>query len=402
MYKSRAILLLDPFLAKILMSSLKLSYGLNVPKKAIPISKRLPPAKRKTIFDDDSGPEDGANEANVEDITTFEDTRGVIPETSFKSKLKSDKEPARKPPQLDQQGDLAASHTARKHAAEAQSLDSTVFEYDEVYDLLHNKPKKSTASTGPKYMSSLLAAAEVRKRDELRAKDTMLAREREAEGEEFADKEKFVTGAYKAQQQEVRRLEEEERKKEEKEAEKKRRMGGGMTELYKDILAREEERHDEAVRAIQKGRTADFKSSKEIKEKSEAELARETGAAVNDDGLVIDKRELLKAGLNVKAKPKPTSSNRVSAGKPEHSDSMAILSGRNSSKAAMRERQSRMLETQLEEAAKRAADDEDVEKEAQQRAAKSKKTSGEINSARDRYLQRKREAEAAKTAGREP
>lgn len=40
----------------------------------------------------------------------------------------------------------------------------------------------------------------------------MMQREREMEGDEFADKEKFVTQAYKDQMAEVRRAEEEEKK----------------------------------------------------------------------------------------------------------------------------------------------------------------------------------------------
>ena len=42
----------------------------------------------------------------------------------------------------------------------------------------------------------------------------MIQREREAEGEEFADKEQFVTQAYKDQMAEVRKAEEEEKKRE--------------------------------------------------------------------------------------------------------------------------------------------------------------------------------------------
>ena len=42
----------------------------------------------------------------------------------------------------------------------------------------------------------------------------MIQREREREGDEFADKEAFVTQAYKDQQAEVRRAEEEEKKRE--------------------------------------------------------------------------------------------------------------------------------------------------------------------------------------------
>jgi coiled-coil domain-containing protein 55 len=42
----------------------------------------------------------------------------------------------------------------------------------------------------------------------------MVQREREAEGDEFRDKESFVTQAYKDQMAEVRRAEEDERKRE--------------------------------------------------------------------------------------------------------------------------------------------------------------------------------------------
>lgn len=42
----------------------------------------------------------------------------------------------------------------------------------------------------------------------------MIQREREAEGDEFRDKESFVTQAYKDQMAEVRRAEEEERARE--------------------------------------------------------------------------------------------------------------------------------------------------------------------------------------------
>jgi len=66
----------------------------------------------------------------------------------------------------------------------------------------------------PKYMARLIETAEVRKRDRLRAEDKMVQREREMEGEEFAEKDSFVTPAYLAQQEELRKIEDEERKKE--------------------------------------------------------------------------------------------------------------------------------------------------------------------------------------------
>ena len=66
----------------------------------------------------------------------------------------------------------------------------------------------------PKYISGLLTSAATRRLDYLRAEEKMIQREREAEGDEFRDKDAFVTQAYKDQMAEVRRAEEEERRRE--------------------------------------------------------------------------------------------------------------------------------------------------------------------------------------------
>ena len=59
-----------------------------------------------------------------------------------------------------------------------------------------------------------MSTAATRRLDHLRAEEKMIQREREAEGDEFRDKEAFVTQAYKDQMAEVRRAEEEERARE--------------------------------------------------------------------------------------------------------------------------------------------------------------------------------------------
>ena len=60
----------------------------------------------------------------------------------------------------------------------------------------------------------------------------------------------------------------------------------------------------------------------------------------------------------------------------------------------MRERQSRMLEQQLEQALKRSLDEEAEALQSVERAVKSRKTDADISSARERYLARKRAAAA--------
>jgi hypothetical protein len=384
-----------------------LAYGLSVPKKPGSLASRPAPARRKTIFDDDSGPEDGPDGDAPEAITTLGglSTPSAAEAPSKPAASASSAASPKKPGRVSQYGDLSSNHTAGKHAATAQAIDPSIYDYDSVYDSLHAKPAKASSgeARGPKYMDSLLAASEVRKRDQLRAKEKMLAKEREAEGDEFADKEKFVTGAYKAQQEEVRRLEAEEAKREEEEAERRRKGRGGLRQMYKSILDRDEQRHAEAVKAAEAvGKRKPDEDGPGPDEKTEADLARETGAVVNEDGQVVDKRQLLAAGLNVVAKPKAAAAKTATDFPHAHRGGAAAgLHGRGGSKAAMRERQTRMLESQLEEASKRAADDEDVQREAAERAAKSKKTEGDISSAKERYLQRKREAEAARAAGQE-
>ena len=166
--------------------------------------------------------------------------------------------------------------------------------------------------------------------------------------------------------------------------------------MYKDLLEREEAKHDAAIKAVHDTTTApSLQAESTSKEPSEAQLAKQLGAEVNEEGRVTDKRQLLQAGLNVKPKQKPIIEDAPGKRGPLPGSSAVALHGRGNAKNAMRERQSRMIEEQLQEAAKRAANDADVEAEAVRRAAKSRKTETEVSSAKERYLQRKRDAAAA-------
>ncbi len=177
----------------------------------------------------------------------------------------------------------------------------------------------------------------------------MLAREREAEGDEFADKEKFVTAAYKRQQTEMARLEAEEVDKEREAEERRRREGGGMKGLYKSILERNEEKHRDVVKAVEenKGKVVEGAGTEEVKkEKSEADLAKETGAVVNEEGVVVDKRQLLSAGLN--ASKSGTTAKRPSDPRKLLVPERAKRSGgRGGGRETSRERETRLFEEQL-------------------------------------------------------
>lgn len=444
----------------------KLSYGLNLPNKGG--AKPGAPAgqkRKKTIFDSDSEDEAANDQTNgAEEISTVggielpaqdapaakakhspiapplkKTTLSDAPKPNVKplSKasifaddgeeeesqdggLKLGMNPSKSKPQSQDQGqgneytNLAAMHSSKKHAQQAQELDPSIYSYDAVYDSLHTKPDKSAtadkASEGPRYMTSLLRSAEVRKRDQLRAKDRLLAKEREAEGDDFADKEKFVTSAYKAQQEELRKIEEEEEQREKEEEERRRKNGGsGMVDFYRDMLSRGEQRHEETLKAAeeatQRVKAGELPKEAEVpKEKPENQVAEELNArgakvAVNDEGQVVDKRQLLSAGLNVAPKPKrqpsaaPRGETRPAAVRPRDT-------GFQTGRAGQRARQTEMIAQQLEDQARQEEEAEAARQKEIAERSRSQRTEKDVSSAKERYLARKREREeAAKAKG---
>ncbi|KAI4212123.1 MAG: hypothetical protein LQ351_005153 [Letrouitia transgressa] len=370
-----------------------LSYGLNITKK--PPLAQPSPAKRKTIFNDDSEPEDGPD--NDDDYEAISILGGLQPSTTSSTPKHSKPgtkvdgpNKSSKPPRISQSRDLSTNYSASKHSREAQSIDPSIYEYDSIYDSLHAKPKFSSSSSAlgagngtneprkARYMNDLLAAAEIRKRDQLRAKEKMLAKEREAEGDEFADKEKFVTAAYKRQQEEMRKAEAEEAIREKEAEERQRREGGGMKQFYKGMLEKDEKRHEEAVRRAEEAKEKGLLDGKDTdetaeKEKREAELAKEKGAIVNEEGQVVDKRQLLSAGLN------PGSAPKVNVKAPDvrrEETERGRRVGREGRRESDRERETRLFEEQL--LGKRGHDEGDDEKDGGDRASKSRKMEDEI------------------------
>lgn len=428
------------------MSKPGLSFGLNLGKKSGP-TKPAPP-KRKPMFggeddSDDDNDNDSSSGANGRAskpskgtaITELDDDSfGLSSLTTSTTKpgpqktSKANAKPPSQPPggdktkktQMSMYGDLSSALESRRYQEAAEELDPSVYDYDGVYDSLKPAKKTNEASAAdaerrPKYMKSLLASAAVRKRDALIAEEKKIARERELEGDEFADKDKFVTEAYKKQQEENRRLEETERRREEAEAEKNK--GGGMTAFYKDLLERNDKRHAETVQAVADkikdgqqpsgGKDAHQEAAEGAnKARTDTDLAREmnqkgAGIAINEDGQVVDQRELLKGGLNLgavakKPEPKRDADKSRDSREDRFSSRGQFAPG---GKQAMRERQTRMLEAQLEQSLKRSMEEEEAEREKVEHAAKSRKTESDISSAKERYLARKRAAEEAKKQG---
>ncbi|KAI1127790.1 coiled-coil domain-containing protein 55-domain containing protein [Nemania abortiva] len=403
------------------MSKPGLSFGLNLAKK--PGSSKPAPPKRKPMFGGDDDSDDDAkgqtNGPQATKITEFDDEfplgrsgDSINKKTAPKTRNGPSGQPPAsksKKPDVSMYGDLSSALESRRHREAAEELDPSIYDYDAVYDSL--KPEKKATQEDierkPKYMKNLIASAAVRKRDALIAEEKKIAREREEEGDEYAGTEKFVTEAYKKQQEENRRIEEEERKREEEELRKN--QGGGMTAFYKDLLDKGDRRHAEVLKAAEEraksGPRPEEDEAQEEKTKTDADMAREINEkggtiAINEDGQVVDKRELLKGGLNLGVKKKseaPRDTRKGPDRRDERDQSRGFIGS--GGKQAMRERQTRMLEAQLEASLKRSLEQEEEERQKVERASKSRKTEADISSAKERYLARKKQAEEEKKKG---
>ncbi|KAG5284753.1 hypothetical protein AALO_G00030100 [Alosa alosa] len=85
----------------------------------------------------------------------------------------------------------------------ALEQDSSVYEYDSVYDDIQKQRLESHqkilggTDKKPKYINQLMRAVEERKKEQERRDERKIQKEREAEGEKFADKDAYVTSAYR-------------------------------------------------------------------------------------------------------------------------------------------------------------------------------------------------------------
>lgn len=115
------------------------------------------------------------------------------------------------------------------------------FEYDSVYDTMKavSDAPKSQKSKEPKYMNTLLKTAEFRKKEKDRAEERKIQKEREAEGEQFEDKEAFVTSAYKEKLKELRETEEREKREKQCEDLLDVKKQGDLSGFYRHLLRQE-------------------------------------------------------------------------------------------------------------------------------------------------------------------
>ncbi|XP_072748370.1 uncharacterized protein [Anoplolepis gracilipes] len=176
----------------------------------------------------------------------------------------------------------------------ALNEDPTIYQYDEVYDNMERSKSQSEVSKQkekkPRYIQKLLQTAERRKKEQEHRMERIIQKEREAEGEMYADKESFVTSAYKAKLEEFKKMEEEEARMSRLEAigdvTKQQDMSGFYRHLYEQTVDNKneinEDKSNKMERNIEQEENEEKNSTGNKNEKKENTTANKTGSTTDE------------------------------------------------------------------------------------------------------------------------
>lgn len=192
------------------------------------------------------------------------------------------------------------------------------------------------------------------------------------------------------------------------EKQKNKGLGTGMSHFYRKLLEETEQQHEATVAAAAPSQskttigpqapTANLTITKpaDWEPKSDLELARvarEQGKDIelNDDNQIVDKRELLSAGLNLSA---PNTRKLGLQLMKKQGDNVAAHTavGTAASRREINERRAREVAQQMQEEQERVAKErEQQEHDSAARIMAKRNTEESVKSARERYLERKRQ-----------
>ncbi|SOV03548.1 uncharacterized protein UDID_04302 [Ustilago sp. UG-2017a] len=386
----------------------KLSFGLKPAKVALSGAAKPNIAPSALAFDDASDEDEDDGSAGLT----------LASESRRKAKEKRTNFHGVAPP----------TRTEKKKQQEAEQLDASVFDYDGVYDTIKDAERRvkqakqaEDETKKPKYVDGILESAEQRKRDRLRAEARMIQKQRQAEGDEFADKESFVTNAYKEQQEELAKAEEQQNKEEMEQ----RKANKGMGSFYRDMLNETNAARDAAISASLAAPTSSTWSStsqsqvnnvpeeRESRERTDIDLANEARSKgleveLNDDNQIVDKRSLLSTGLNIVTKRRKTTDNtKANSTEGESRESRRERDQRRQeeyearmNRDAHRSKRSAFIEEQmLELERKRAAEEEEALRKEKEKVDAKRNDTEAISQAKQRYLERKKQRLAAAGQG---
>ncbi|KAJ2860443.1 hypothetical protein GGI22_002714, partial [Coemansia erecta] len=186
------------------------------------------------------------------------------------------------------------SRESARLAKDLEETDPSVYAYDDVYDSINaarskiNAARKKNDDSKPKYMEKLMETAKRRQVQQEVVKERVLEKERQREGEMYADKETFVTSAYKELKDQRQQLVKEEEKQDEEDSRKSaadsksKQLFGASAGFYREFLD-QVDREDVSKVAISLS-------------------AGEKGPGMPEDRIVTAKPENLSAGLNLGSK----------------------------------------------------------------------------------------------------
>ncbi|KAJ3920290.1 coiled-coil domain-containing protein 55-domain containing protein [Lentinula edodes] len=259
----------------------------------------------------------------------------------------------------------------------------------------------------PKYIHGLLTVAATRRLDHHQTEEKMMQRERELEGDEFADKQALVTQAYKDQMEEIHKAEEEEKRRDggsdivaelqtrltflsPLELKKKQGRGTGMAHFYRRLLEDSEQSHEATIL---------------LSDLKRARITHGEGKDVelNNDNQIIDKRDLLSGGLNLSGTNTRNLKTQSTNKSEPDTDSVQVhrAVGVAASRQEIKRRRMREIELQMEKEQERARKEQEREEfETAQTIIAKRNNEEDVESARARYLERKRRRlEKAEDAG---
>jgi len=192
------------------------------------------------------------------------------------------------------------------------------------------------------------------------------------------------------------------------EKKQKGKAGPGMTHFYATLLQQSEKKHAAVMAAASQptigpsmpGDPANLAikppTERQLTDIERAKKARAEGKEVelNDDNQIVDKRDLLSAGLNLAAKNtrdlaayRRDKQNKAM----EEVVNVHTAVGSAASRREIEARRRQEIEAQLaEEEKRRVIEKEREEEEIRQKAVKRKNDDDAVMSARERYLERKR------------
>lgn len=187
---------------------------------------------------------------------------------------------------------------------------------------------------------------------------------------------------------------------------KQRGATSGMAHFYQRLLQESEQKHEATVAATQQpviGPQPNLTITRppDLTPISDLELARkarEEGKEVelNDDNQIVDKRDLLVAGLNLSA----PNTRRLGGGRPSVGKDQTAAEQPNAHRAVgtaasrreINERRAREIQQQMDaEQGRLKSEKEQAENDAVQRNIVRRNDETAVQSARERYLQRKRQ-----------